>query len=61
MKLTKLLGYMTAAAVGYAVLSNMADIKRYIRITHDVISRSHSGRPVARFITNEEVSKYELQ
>jgi hypothetical protein len=27
MKLTKLLGYMTAAAVGNAVLTNMADIK----------------------------------
>ena len=33
MKLTRLLGYMTAAAVGYAVLANMSDIRRYIRIT----------------------------
>jgi hypothetical protein len=33
MKLSKLLGYMTAAVLGYAVLSNMSDIKRYIRIS----------------------------
>ena len=33
MKLMQLLGYMTAAAVGYAVLSNISDIKRYIRIS----------------------------
>jgi hypothetical protein len=33
MKLRKLLGYVTAAAVGYAVFSNMADIRRYIRIS----------------------------
>jgi hypothetical protein len=33
MKLTRLFGYMAAAAVGYAVLANMSDIKRYIRIT----------------------------
>lgn len=33
MKLMTLLGCMTAAAVGYAVLSNVADIKRYIRIS----------------------------
>jgi hypothetical protein len=32
MKLTKLLGYMAAAAVGYAVPSNMSDFKRYIRV-----------------------------
>lgn len=33
MTLTKLLGYMTVAAMGYAVVANLADIKRYIRIT----------------------------
>jgi uncharacterized protein DUF6893 len=33
MRLLALLGYMTAAVVGYAVLSNISDIKRYIRIS----------------------------
>ena len=33
MRLKKLLGDMTATAMGYAVLVNLSDIKRYIRIT----------------------------
>jgi hypothetical protein len=33
MKFAKLLGYVAAAAVGYAVVANMADIRRYIRIS----------------------------